>query len=67
MGAGNGGLMGDAEGNARSFKSFPERFGPTYMADGECKTAGVGRGRAGRELGGKGGGGEDHTQLLVVC
>lgn len=61
----NGGLMGEAEQNARSFKAFPERFGATYMADNECKGgrggykgsgSGAGQGRKGGRAGERGAG-----------
>ena len=40
-GAGMGGDLRNAEAYAEIFKSYPERFGPTYMADGEFWSAGV--------------------------
>ena len=36
FGAGMGGELSTAEAYAEVFKSYPERFGPTYMADGGC-------------------------------
>ena len=39
FGAGMGGDQHNAEAYAEIFKSYPERFGPSYMADGEWEVS----------------------------